>query len=83
MDESSRKGPVTELGLGLSDAVRDSGNRSSQLAPLDKVGDRHRGRIRFVVTTHRVCNPPFEWSGLRKHPDVGLEPIANVETSVW
>jgi hypothetical protein len=28
--------------------------------------------------TRRVCFCGFEWSGLRKHPDVGLEPDLNV-----
>ena len=29
------------------------------------------------MTPHLVYTPPFEWSGLRRHPDVGLEPVPN------
>jgi hypothetical protein len=34
-------------------------------------------RIRFATTPRHVCNPPFERPGLRRHPDVGLEPLPN------
>ena len=45
--------------------------------PLDNGVHRHRGRARFVATPRRACSPPCERSGLRKHPDVGLEPVHN------
>jgi hypothetical protein len=57
MNHVSRKGLVTGLGLGLSDAVRDGGNRSSQPSPLDKVDHRRGERIRFVGTTAPCLQP--------------------------
>jgi len=38
--------------------------------------------IRFVHDPELVCNRRFEWSALRKHADVGLEPGSNVGTSM-
>jgi hypothetical protein len=78
-------GPRTEKRAGISPDMparrircpqgpSDGGLRPS---PRDHVDHRHRARARFVVTPHRVCDPSFEWSGLRKHPDVGLEPMVN------
>ncbi len=70
----ARKGLVTESGLGLSYAMRmaataPSDSLPSTMLPTGIAGESVSGRPR------RVCNPPFEWSGLRKHPDVGLEPV--------
>ena len=51
-------------------------------APLGK-GDRRRGSLaRFVHDPELVCSQRFERSDLRKQSDVGLEPPANVGTSL-
>jgi hypothetical protein len=37
---------------------------------------------RFVHDPELVCSRGFEWSGLRKRPDVGLRLVSNVATSM-
>ena len=59
-EEVARKGLVTELALGLSYAVRDGGNRSNQLSPLDKVEHIHpksRGGTDRVSNLCLACAP--------------------------